>query len=168
MPGALKRPATHSSGPLGMTYFPEESTRCPPAMVAETAGRCQLTRWCPQEQVLRHPAVGCFLTHNGWNSTCESIAAGVPMVCWSRSVDQFANCKYASDEWGIGVRLVTEVKREQVTKCVNEAMASEVLRVRTGRGREVAKDAACPGGSSYEDVLAMVRALHGSSPRLEA
>ena len=36
----------------------------PPAFVAETAGRCRVTAWCLQEQVLRHPAVGCFLTHN--------------------------------------------------------------------------------------------------------
>ena len=29
----------------------------PPAFVAETAGRCRVTAWCPQEQVLLHPAV---------------------------------------------------------------------------------------------------------------
>ena len=85
----------------------------PPAFVAETAGRCRVTAWCPQEQVLLHPAVGCFLTHNGWNSTCESRAAGVPMVCWPGFADQYINCKYACEVWGVGVRLDAEVRRDR-------------------------------------------------------
>ena len=81
----------------------------PPDFWAAAAGRCHVTAWCPQEQVLRHPAVGCFLTHSGWNSTCESVAAGVPMVCWPGFSDQYTNCKYACEVWGVGVRLDPEV-----------------------------------------------------------
>ncbi|GJN19575.1 hypothetical protein PR202_gb06864 [Eleusine coracana subsp. coracana] len=68
--------------------------------------------------VLRHPAVGCFLTHNGWNSTCESLAAGVPMVCWLGFADQHTNCKYVCEVWGVGVRMDAEIKREQVVERV--------------------------------------------------
>ncbi|KAL6661828.1 hypothetical protein ACP70R_001212 [Stipagrostis hirtigluma subsp. patula] len=135
----------------------------PPAFAAGTAARGRVAGWCPQEQVLRHPAVGCFLTHCGWNSTCESLAAGVPMVCWPGFADQFTNCKYACEVWGVGVRLHAEVRREQVAMRVREAMANAEMRASAARWKAGAEAAACPGGSSYENLQSMVRALSSSS-----
>jgi len=134
----------------------------PPDFWAAAAGRCHVTAWCPQEQVLRHPAVGCFLTHSGWNSTCEGVAAGVPMVCWPGFSDQYTNCKYACEVWGVGVRLDPEVRREQVAAHVREAMESEEMRRRAAKWKEEAETATSPGGSSFENLLTMVRALSGT------
>ncbi|KAM0873853.1 hypothetical protein ACQ4PT_037820 [Festuca glaucescens] len=122
-------------------------TVLPPEFVAATAGRCCLTTWCPQEQVLRHPAVGCFLTHNGWNSTCESVAAGVPMVCWPGFADQYTNCKYACEVWGVGLRLDDDVRREQVAEHVSQAMRSEEMRRSAAGWKVKAENATAPGGS---------------------
>ncbi|KAJ1278979.1 hypothetical protein BS78_04G119700 [Paspalum vaginatum] len=135
----------------------------PPDFGAKTAGRCHVTAWCPQEQVLRHPAVGCFLTHSGWNSTCESVAAGVPMVCWPGFSDQYTNCKYVCDVWGVGVRLDAEVRREQVTAHVREVMGSEEMRATAARWKQEAEVATGAGGSSSENMLSMVRALSSES-----
>ncbi|RLN04213.1 7-deoxyloganetin glucosyltransferase-like [Panicum miliaceum] len=140
----------------------------PPEFLAETAERCRVVTWCPQEQVLRHRAVGCFLTHCGWNSMLESIAAGVPMVCWPVFADQYVNRKYACELWGIGLRLDEEVRREQVAGRVREAMESEEMRKSAARWKAEAEAAACPGGSSHENLLGLVKALKEGSLNSEA
>ncbi|XP_020179691.1 7-deoxyloganetin glucosyltransferase-like [Aegilops tauschii subsp. strangulata] len=131
----------------------------PPEFVAATAGRCCLTAWCPQDQVLGHPAVGCFLTHNGWNSTCESVAAGVPMVCWPVFADQYTNCKYACEVWGVGLRLDDEVRREQVASHVRHAMKAKDMQEGAAGWKVKAEEAAAPGGMSWENLRSMVREL---------
>ncbi|AQK41275.1 UDP-glycosyltransferase 85A5 [Zea mays] len=140
----------------------------PLGFAAETAARGRLAAWCPQERVLRHRAVGCFLTHNGWNSTCECLAAGVPMVCWPVFADQLTNCKYACEVWGVGRRLDAEVRREQVAAHVDEVMESVEVRRNATRWKAMAKEAAGVGGSSHENLLGLVEALRVSSLNSES
>lgn len=98
-----------------------------PAELEEGAReRACLSSWAPQEEVLAHPAVGCFLTHSGWNSTLESIVAGVPMICWPFIMDQHVNSRYASEVWRIGVVMKDEIGgRNVVEKVVRDVMAGE-------------------------------------------
>ncbi|XP_014522843.1 7-deoxyloganetin glucosyltransferase-like [Vigna radiata var. radiata] len=91
----------------------------------EISDRGLIASWCPQEQVLNHPSIGGFLTHCGWNSTFESVCAGVPMLCWQVSTDQPINCRSICSEWGIGIEINTDVKRKEVEKNVNELMSGE-------------------------------------------
>ncbi|CAL5010402.1 unnamed protein product [Urochloa decumbens] len=134
-----------------------------PEFLSETAERCRVAAWCPQERVLRHGAVGCFVTHCGWNSACEGLAAGVPMVCWPVFADQFTICKYACEVWGVGIRLDEEVRREQVAEHVGEAMESGDIRRCAARWKAEAEAASCRGGSSCENLLSLVTALGVSS-----
>ncbi|KFK44335.1 hypothetical protein AALP_AA1G244700 [Arabis alpina] len=102
-----------------------EEAMVPPEFLKETAGRRMLVSWCPQEKVLSHPAIGGFLTHNGWNSTLESLCGGVPMVCWPFFAEQQTNCKFTCDEWEVGMEIGGDVKREEVEAVVRELMDGE-------------------------------------------
>ncbi|KAH7447309.1 hypothetical protein KP509_01G101200 [Ceratopteris richardii] len=66
--------------------------------------RVFIVAWGPQLQVLRHPAIGGFFTHGGWNSTIEAISAGVPMLGWPYFADQPMDCA-CIEGWGLGLRL---------------------------------------------------------------
>jgi hypothetical protein len=59
--------------------------------------------WAPQVTILSHPATGAFVTHCGWNSVLECVAAGLPMVTWPHFAEQFINEKLVVDVLQVGV-----------------------------------------------------------------
>ncbi|KAJ8772200.1 hypothetical protein K2173_027377 [Erythroxylum novogranatense] len=61
--------------------------------------------WAPQVTILQHHAVGAFLTHCGWNSTLEGIAAGVVLLTWPLGADQYTNAQLLVDQLGVGIRV---------------------------------------------------------------
>ncbi|KAG8076815.1 hypothetical protein GUJ93_ZPchr0006g45723 [Zizania palustris] len=135
----------------------------PDDFLAATKDRCFIAEWCAQEQVLQHGAVGGFLTHSGWNSTTESIWAGVPMICWPGFADQYINSRYVRDEWGIGLRLDEELRREQVAAHVEELMGggdtAKEMRRNAAKWKAMTEAAIAPGGSSYDNLDKLVDEL---------
>ncbi|RLM65709.1 UDP-glycosyltransferase 82A1-like [Panicum miliaceum] len=89
---------------------------------AAAGGRGKVVDWAPQEDVLRHAAVGCYLTHCGWNSTLEAVRHGVRLLCYPVSGDQFINCAYITGPWGIGLRLAAGVTRGDVRDGIGRVM----------------------------------------------
>ena len=135
------------------------SALLPPEFVTETNDRGMLASWCPQEQVLKHPAVGGFLTHSGWNSTSESICGGVPVICWPFFAEQQTNCRYSCIDWGIGMEIDNNVKRDEVENLVRELMDGEKgkeMKKAAMEWRKLAEEATRPGGSSYENLNKLV------------
>ncbi|KAL1812590.1 hypothetical protein ACET3Z_022655 [Daucus carota] len=65
--------------------------------------RGRMVGWSPQEKVLRHPSVACFISHCGWNSTTEGVSNGVPFLCWPYFADQLLNETYICDVWKVGL-----------------------------------------------------------------
>ncbi|KAF5482547.1 hypothetical protein F2P56_003105 [Juglans regia] len=128
-----------------------ESAILPAEFVVETKERGLIASWCPQEEVLNHPSIGVFLTHCGWNSILESMCAGVPMLCWPISGDHHTNCKYTCNEWGIGMKIDNDVKREGLVENVRELMegdGGQKMKKKVMEWKRLAKAASEPHGSS--------------------
>ncbi|KAF7803729.1 7-deoxyloganetin glucosyltransferase-like [Senna tora] len=126
----------------------------------ETKDRGFIASWCAQEEVLNHPSIGGFLTHCGWNSMTESLCAGVPMACWPFFADQQTNCRYAYTEWGIGIEIDNDVKREDVEKLVIQLMEGEKgkkIRQRVLEWKRIAEEDTKPGGSSYMNLDKLIK-----------
>ncbi|CAK9163138.1 unnamed protein product [Ilex paraguariensis] len=129
-----------------------DSAMLPLEFVTETKERGMLASWCPQEQVLNHSAIGGFLTHSGWNSTIESVCGGVPMICWPFFAEQQTNCRYSCTEWGMGMEIDSDVKRNEVEMLVRELMDGEKgkeMKKKAMEWKKKAEEASGPGGSSH-------------------
>lgn len=118
-----------------------------------------IVNWCVQLEVLSHRAVGCFLTHCGWNSTLEAILLGVPMVGMPEWGDQTTDAKMIADVWKIGVRAkVGEngvVAREEVAARVNEVLqgeGSDKIRRNALKWKDLAVEVVSEGGSSDMNI----------------
>ncbi|XP_031114998.1 7-deoxyloganetic acid glucosyltransferase-like [Ipomoea triloba] len=129
----------------------DEETPIPSELEEGTKANGYIIGWAPQEAVLDHPAVGGFLTHSGWNSTLESIAAGVPMICWPFFADQQTNSRFVGEVWKLGMDMKDVCDRSSVEKLIRELMEKrkgEFLE-RAENMVKLAKEAISEGGSSY-------------------
>ncbi|KAL6861862.1 hypothetical protein ACP4OV_017562 [Aristida adscensionis] len=124
-------------------------------MDAVARGAGMVAPWCPQAAVLRHAAVALFVTHCGWNSLLEAVAAGVPALGWPVFADQTTNCRQVCECWGNGAELPGEVEGDAVARLVKEMMAGELgkeKREKAAEWKAAAEAATMEGGSSWRSV----------------
>lgn len=137
-----------------------DSQVLPPEFLEETKGRGLMASWCPQEELLFHPAVAVFLTHCGWNSVAESISGGVPMICWPFFAEQQTNCRYSCADWGVGMEIDPNVKREEVEGLIREMIAGEKgseMRRKATEWKEIATTGVMPHGSSAASLEKVIQ-----------
>ncbi|KAK2995882.1 hypothetical protein RJ640_029607, partial [Escallonia rubra] len=136
-----------------------EESKLPTNFSTEASENGLLVNWCPQLKVLAHPAMGCFMTHCGWNSILEALSLGVPMLAVPQWTDQPTNAKYVVDIWQAGVRVKVDekgmIRREEIETCIREVMEGErgnELKRNAVRWKELAKAAVDEGGSSDKHI----------------
>ncbi|KAI3519998.1 hypothetical protein L1887_09219 [Cichorium endivia] len=121
--------------------------------------RGHIVKWAPQQEVLAHQATGAFWTHNGWNSTLESICEGVPMICSPFWGDQPLDARYVSDILKVGVYLENGWEREEIESAIRKVMVEEGredIRERARCLKEKVNFSLMKGGSSYESLESLV------------
>ncbi|KAI4964904.1 hypothetical protein ZWY2020_057915 [Hordeum vulgare] len=144
-----------TSGGLSKAWFDEFQSR--------VAGKGTVVSWCPQQQVLAHPAVACFVSHCGWNSTMEGVRNGVPMLCWPYFADQFTNRSYICDIWRTGLAVTLGdgvVTKEEVKGKIAQVIGDEGIAERVGTLRDAARRSITEGGSSHENFSRFVGLLN--------
>ncbi|GLT30271.1 hypothetical protein SLA2020_050800 [Shorea laevis] len=145
----------------------------PQELIEGTKERGYLIDWAPQEEVLAHWAIGGFLTHSGWNSTLESLVAGVPMICWPYFADQQLNSRYVGEVWKLGLDMKDVCDRNVVERMINDIMEEKREEfVKSARETaKLAKESVGVGGSSYcnldrliEDIRLKMKDRDGQEP----
>jgi UDP:flavonoid glycosyltransferase YjiC (YdhE family) len=118
--------------------------------------------------------VGAFVTHCGWNSVLETVAAGVPVLTWPMVFEQFITERFVTEViaigkrlWpeGAGVRSTTGEEHELVpAEAVAQAVAAlmepggpgDAARVRVKELSAKAHAAVGGGGSSHRDLDCLI------------
>lgn len=125
----------------------------------------KVVQFAPQEQVLAHSSVACFVTHCGWNSTMESLSCGVPVVAFPSWGDQVTDAKFLCDVFKTGIQLTRGeherriISRDEVEKCLREAtLGPKALEMKKNalKWKALADEAVADGGSSDMNIECFV------------
>ncbi|KAK4270071.1 hypothetical protein QN277_023155 [Acacia crassicarpa] len=137
-----------------------------PASFSKKTKKSLVVTWCQQPKVLSHEAIGCFVTHCGWNSTMEALSLGVPMVALPLWSDQRTNATIIKDVWKIGVRAEFDengiVRREALKNSIWEIMKYErgcEVKSNAMKWKNLAAKAVHEGGSSWKNIEEFVDSL---------
>ncbi|XP_027362052.1 UDP-glycosyltransferase 74B1 [Abrus precatorius] len=125
-----------------------------------------IVTWCNQLELLAHEAIGCFVTHCGWNSTLESLSLGVPVVCLPQWTDQLPDAKFLEEVWEVGVRPKEDdkgvVRKQEFVKGLKDVMEGErshQIRRNATKWKKLAREAVDEGGSSDDIITDFVNRL---------
>ncbi|KAE8714456.1 putative Trichome birefringence-like 43 [Hibiscus syriacus] len=153
-----------------------EQKKIPANFIEETSEKGLVVSWSPQLEVLGHKAVGCFMSHCGWNSMMEALSLGVPMVAPPHWTDQTTNAKFIADVWRVGIRAEIDgegiIGKEEIERCIREVMdgdQSEEMKRNAMNWKKSATDAVSEGGSSENNIIEFIAQLtcnnHISKPQ---
>ncbi|KZV43372.1 hypothetical protein F511_21964 [Dorcoceras hygrometricum] len=117
--------------------------------------RGKIVGWAPQQKVLTHRSVSCFVSHCGWNSTMEGVSNAVPFLCWPYFADQFIDESYICDYWRVGLRLDKDesgiIRQEEIMNKVDQLLSDEIGKRRALELQKRALDCVAEGGSSHKN-----------------
>ncbi|KAH7296756.1 hypothetical protein KP509_26G037700 [Ceratopteris richardii] len=125
----------------------------PEGFLERTKGRSKVMPWVSQGKVLKHRAIGAFLTHCGWNSIIEAIVGGVPMICLPFFADQPTNKILVESKWRIGRGIEgSKIAAECIRQAIQDVMSNSNFKREASLLSSLASSAMSPEGSSYQNL----------------
>ncbi|KAI7728882.1 hypothetical protein M8C21_001976 [Ambrosia artemisiifolia] len=128
----------------------------PSGYMERIGSRGKMVGWAPQQEVLNHPSVACFMSHCGWNSTMEGVSNGVPFLCWPYFADQFFNKIYICDIWKTGVGLNKDetgiVTRGEIKSKVEQLLSNNIVKENALNVQETVMGCMLEGNSSNKNL----------------
>lgn len=121
--------------------------------------------WAPHLSILNHSSVGGFMGRCSLVSILEGFSAGVPLVTFSSSFEQFYVEKFlVANGGGLGLGGNKIVSRESINKAIEELMddkreKTKEMRRKVQEYAKMAKGAVEEGGSSYNNVMNLIQQL---------
>lgn len=132
------------------------SSKCPDGYEERVGDHGKIVQWAPQEKVLAHPSIACFLTHCGWNSTMDGISMGVPFLCWPYFADQFYNRSCICNGYKVGLCVSPDeygiVTRQEIRRKLDSLFADDGIRANALKLKEMAQQSISEGGSSARNL----------------
>ncbi|GFZ03657.1 UDP-glucosyl transferase 85A7 [Actinidia rufa] len=120
----------YAIGPLHLQLnsVPEGELKSIGSNFWEEAAEC--IKWLNTKEPKYNLVVGesVILPHEFWEEAKDTAfiaSCGVSISCWPFFADQQINCRYCCTEWGVGMEIDNDVKREEVEKVVRELMEGE-------------------------------------------
>ncbi|OQV15783.1 putative UDP-glycosyltransferase 84A1 [Hypsibius exemplaris] len=169
------KPFIWSLRPEQQEHLPEEITSGLGNQFEGEGNSFLILGWAPQKLILQHASTAVFLSHCGWNSTMESLAAGIPVVAWPMFGDQKINAEWLVQRStavmvdGTGLKPKRVVLADELAQIIlavgwNGTSNDSVCRSFAQAWRFKLATATSPGGSSDIAFRELVGLAHTSNP----
>lgn len=124
----------------------------------------RIVEWAPQEKVLAHPAIACFLTHCGWNSILEGISFGVPFLCWPNFGEQFFHQDYVSEILKVGLKLDVDLEngvrsRMEISTKIQMLLSNSSIKENALKLKVLSEESIDKNGSSNQNLQSFINQL---------
>ena len=135
----------------------------PKGFLANNKENGLIVPWAPQIEVLAHEAVGVFITHFGYGSITESIAAGVPMIGRPFFGDHKLNGRLVEVVWEIGVQVEGGIfTKDGILQSLDRILSCDQgvkMKMNIRNLSEVVRKAAAPNGSSIQNFKKLLEVI---------
>lgn len=125
----------------------------------------QIVAWAPQQRVLSHHSIACFVSHCGWNSTMEGLGYGVPFLCWPYFADQFLNQTYICEIWKVGLGFVKDesgiITSREIENKVEQLLGNGEMKARALDIKKLVMNGIKEGGGSNKNFKDFVEWIEG-------